>query len=141
MLQFEQLNAMSETSRNASRHLAQATLEGQERMIRVNIDAMEEFIKAGGEQIKESCSDMALLDSTKVWPQVVMSNIQRSTALNLSLIEITRRMQLGLTCAVEENLRALRDGTLEAVEVYTAVAKNTMPALAEGEGRSLKQAA
>ncbi|HLO62276.1 MAG TPA: hypothetical protein VK165_04850 [Azonexus sp.] len=140
MLQFEQLSAMSETSRNATRQLAQATLEGQERMLRVNIDAMEEFIKAGGEQLKETCADMTLLDSAKIWPQVVMSNIQRSTALNLSLIEITRRMQLGLTCAVEENLRALRDGTLEAVEVYSAAAKS-LPAQAEGGSRSLKQAA
>lgn len=138
MLQLAQLNAMSETSRNASRQLAQATLEGQERMIRVNIDAMQEFIKAGGDQIKETCSDMALIDSTQIWPQVVMGNIQRGTALNLSLIEITRRMQQELTYAVEENLRALRDGTLEAVGEYAAVAKSKP---ADAEERSLKQAA
>ena len=112
-------------------------------MIRVNIDAMQEFIKAGGDQIKESCSDMALLDSSKVWPKVVMDNIQRGTALNLSLIEITRRMQQELTCAVEENLRVLRDGTLEAVEEYAAVVKSK-PAPVEDAAagdRSLKQAA
>lgn len=140
MLQLEQLNALSETSRNASRQLAQTALEGQERMVRVNIDAMQEFIKAGGEQIKETCSDMALIDSAKIWPQVVMGNIQRGTALNLSLIEIARRMQQELTCAVEENLRAMRDGTLEAVEEYAAVAKSKPAPKAEAD-LALKQAA
>ena len=141
MLQLEQLNAMSQTSRNVSRQLAQAALEGQDRMIRVNIDAMQEFIKAGSEQIKETCSDMALIDSSKVWPQIVMDNIQRGTALNLSLIAITRRMQQELTCAVEENLRVLRDGTLEAVEEYAAVAKSKPAPVVDAEDRSLKQAA
>ncbi|HEX6733204.1 MAG TPA: hypothetical protein VF096_00210 [Azonexus sp.] len=121
MLQFEQLNALSESSRNASRQLTQTTLEGQEKLVRVNIDAMQEFIKAGGEQIKESYSDIALIDPTRVWPQVMIGNIQRGTALNLSLIEITRRMQQELTCVVEDNLRALRDGTIEAAAGLGAV--------------------
>lgn len=142
MLQFEQLKAMSETSRNASRQLTEATLEGQEKMMRVNIDAMQEFIKASGDQIKETCSDIAQADPTKAWPQVVMGNIQRNTALNLSLIEITRRMQQELACVVEENLRALRDGTLDAVQEYASVARSkpaTQPS--ESVERSLKQAA
>ena len=79
----------------------------------------------------------------EAWPQVIMGNIQRSTALNLNLIEITRRMQQELACAVEEHLRALRDGTLDAVDQYAAVAKapQNTGRKARGNERQMKQAA
>lgn len=142
MLPIEQLKTMSETSRTATIQLAEAALEGQEKIIRVNIDAIQEFIKTGGEQLKESCSDMAQTHPLQAWPQVVMGNIQRSTALNLSLIEITRRMQQELACVVEENLRTLRDGTLDAVEKFASTAKGASTGRQKRENdRQLKQAA
>jgi hypothetical protein len=133
MLPIQQLKMMSETSRNATRQLAEAALEGQEKMVRVNIDAMQEFIRTGGEGLKETCSDMAQIYPVEAWPQVVMDNIQRSTALNLNLIELTKRTQQELAVVIEEHLRALRNGTLDAIDKYAVAARTPLAERTTGE--------
>lgn len=142
MLPIEQLKTMSETSRHATRQLAEVALEGHQKIARVNIDAIHEFIKTGSEQFKESCANLAQVDPAKGWPQVFIGNIQRSTALNLSMIEITRRLQQELACVVEEHLRALRNGTLDAVEKCVTVAKaGQSESRSRSNERQMKQAA
>lgn len=119
MLSIDQLKNMSEASRNSALQMAEAALEGQEKMIRMNINAIQEFIKVGGEQFKEGCSEMTQRYSVEAWPRVIMGNIQRGTVLNLSWLEITNRMQRELSCVLEENIRAFSNGPLEVAEKYS----------------------
>lgn len=121
MYPIEQLKSMSETTRKTTSRLAEVVLEGQEKMFRVNVDAAQEFLKTGGDQVKKSCSELAQVHPMEAWPGLIVENIQRNTDLNLTVIEITKHMQRELACVVEENLRALRDGTLEAVDKYAGV--------------------
>lgn len=122
MLPIQQFKLMTETSRNATRQLAEAALEGQEKMVRVNIDAIQELFRTSGDSLKETCAEMAQVYPGDAWPKVVMDNIQRGTALNLSLIELGKRTQQELACVFEEHLRAMRNGTLDAIDKYAVAA-------------------
>ncbi|MGE5469674.1 MAG: hypothetical protein ACM3X0_02625 [Bacteroidota bacterium] len=124
MLQIEQLKSISETGRNATRRLTEVGLDGQEKMVRVNLDAIQEFINTSNEGLKDSYSDLAHGHPVEAWPKVIMGSIQRSTALNLNLIDISRRLQQEMASTVDEHLRALRDGTIDAIEQCVAVARN-----------------
>lgn len=127
MYPIEQLQSMSETTRKATSRLAEVVLEGQEKMFRVNIDAAQEFLKTGGDQVKKTCSELTQAHPMETWPSLIIGNIQRNTELNLTVIEITKQMQRELACVVEENLRALRDGTLDAVDKYSVVVSDIGP--------------
>lgn len=124
MLPIDQFNAMTENQRDAVRQWAQAALEGQEKLALAQIDTLQELIKLGGETFKESCADVSSARPTEMLPRLMMSQMQRGTALNLGLIGMGRRVQQEMACIVEENLRALRAGTQEVVERYAEAARD-----------------
>lgn len=123
MFAIDNFKEISDTGRDAVRHFVSTSMESQEKIIRLNIDAIQDFVRVGSEQLKSGYSEISLADPINSWPQVMVGNIQRSTALNLGLIEISKRIQQELACVVEEHLRALRDGTLDAMDSCTGAAK------------------
>lgn len=125
MSAIEKFTTLSATSRNTTQNLARLALEGQEKMIRLNIDNTKEFIQTSGEQLRKSFSEMNQIHSVEAWPKVIMNNIQRGTDFNLNLLELTKRMQTELACVVEENLRTLRNGAMEAVGDYAKIIKES----------------
>ena len=116
MSPIQKINNIAQYGQNATRHVAEAVLDGQEKLVRSNLDALEEMMRQGTQQFRDACAGLKQTNLMENWPQAVMDNIQRGTAINLGYVEIARNLQQDMACAVEESLRALRDGSIEAVD-------------------------
>ena len=125
MLSIDKLTTVSEANRISARQLVDATLESHEKLMRVNLDATQDLLKTGGEQLKEAYGEMARFRPEDAWPTMMINLLRRGTAHHLSLIEVTKRMQRDFACAVEENLRVFRDGSLDVVEKLNTATQDT----------------
>lgn len=122
MSAIQKLNNLAQHGQTASRHVAEAMLDGQEKLVRSNLDAMEECLRQSAQQLRDSWTGLKQPGSFENWPQAMMDGIQRATAFNLGYVEIARNLQQDLALALEDGLRAVRDGGMEVVDQWSDAA-------------------
>lgn len=103
MLPIDQLKTLSETSRDGVCQIARMALEGQEKMIGLNFDAAQEFIKKSSMQIEQAWTEMAHMDPGQALPYLFMSNLKCGTAVNLLFFGLAVRLQKELGSIAQED--------------------------------------
>lgn len=122
MSAIQKMNNFAQHGQNATRHVAEAVLDGQEKLLRSQLDAFEEFLRQSAQQVRDGLAGMKQPTVPENWPQAVMDSIQRGTAFNLGYVEIARNLQQDMALALEEGLRAMRDGSMEVVDQWSDAA-------------------
>lgn len=143
MSAIQKMNNLAQHGQNATRQVAEAVLDGQEKLIRSHLDALEDLIQQGAQQLRDTYAGMKQPQAFNFanWPQAMMDNIQRSTAANLGYVEIARNLQQDLATAMEESLRALRDGGMEVVDQWSDAAAIFPPEMFQAATGFQQQAA
>lgn len=145
MFSTEQLTTLTETYRDLTRQSAELFIEGAGRIASLNLDAIEEVVNTSGEQFKQTCfQTIRTLPSEGFSPQLINDNLQRGADLNLALIEIANRFQQEFAEAVESQIRALSERTLDAVERCESLAGGVVtavPKTVQGVERKVRKAA
>ena len=144
MLPMDELKTLSETSRDGVCQITRLALEGQEKMIGLNIDAAQEFIEKSSMQREQSWTEMAQVDPASVIPNLFTSTIKCGTAINTLFLGLATRLQKDLTAVVQERQHVLNATMLEEMGKYTSVIKKMTSAaveLEEHHGRKYRKLA
>lgn len=134
MLPIDQLKTLSETSCDGICRIIRQALAGQEKMMGMNIDAVQEFIRKSGEQLERTCREMGQVDPVKGWPQLLTSNFKSGAAINLLLLRIAGQLRKNLTTAAQEQLQAMQNEMLAEVNKYTSMPWNMANSLPRSNG-------
>ncbi|MGE5469660.1 MAG: hypothetical protein ACM3X0_02555 [Bacteroidota bacterium] len=119
MLPIDDMKSLSETGHDGAGHLARLALAGQEKMIGLNIDALQELIKKSGSQLEQTLAEVAEMDLLRAWPYLLNRNWTMSTSLNLSAFGIATRLQKDLAATAQFQMHAAQSGILEEFDQYS----------------------
>ena len=123
MLPLDQLKTLSETGRDGVCQITRVALEGQEKMIGLNIDAAQEFIRKSSAQFEQTWFEMAHIDPGQALPYLLMSNIKCGTAISQLFLGLAMQLQKDLATIAQERQHALNATMVDEVNKYASVSK------------------
>lgn len=134
MLPIDQFKSLSEASRDGVCQFARLALEGQEKMLGLNIDAMQDFVEQSGSQVEQSWNDIAHLDPVSAWPALAARNLKCGMAINLLFLNTATRLCKDMAATTQMQFQAMNNEMMEEVGKYTS-ATGRMTAALVHQGR------
>lgn len=134
------LKTVSEACRDGISQLTRLTLEGQQKMLGLNIDAMQEFIQQSGQQLEQNWSDLGHIDPMTAWPAFVARNVKCGMAINMLFCNLGARLYKDMGTTSRTQMQALNSELKHEVGRYTAANRQLAAALSKAEESTRKAA-
>ena len=145
MLPLDNFKSISEAGCDGVCQMTRLALSGQEKMIGLSIDALQEFVQISGKRVEQTWTALAHmepLDSS--WPDQVSKTLTVGGDIYLLAYRIGNGLSRDLTASAHEHLLAMQSETLNELGKYTQGVKKIVSAsftAEEKHSRKLRQVA
>jgi hypothetical protein len=143
MAATEQITAFYQANGKAAQRCAAVTLEGAQRLIRVQLDATRELMERNSARWRDAMSRIDPARGPLDWPTIMTEQMQVAMEMTRASMEGAARVYGECVRAMEEQGRAMSDAfqqTRERGEAMTAEALRENERAAEEAGRRAAEA-
>lgn len=121
MSPIEQFSVLYQTNRDAAQRCLALALDGTEKLVSLHLDAAQELLAEGSDQLKEMWSSFDSSQPAAAWPSIMERNVQRGMAMTRTYLETVTRLQTEFAHIVEWQAPAIGKTVVDALQQCTGV--------------------